>query len=110
MEASDMQASDMERHDFGRLRAHYSLIIGQMPERFDSHKFILALARHDQPGYIAALCAYCDGDEPFKMLHRRLSAMLEEFPERVVEDGKGRSPDIFRNRNVCRRWRKVSPD
>ncbi len=98
----------MGRHDFGRLREHYRVVIGMMNDEFNSHEFILRLAQYDQPGYVDALSTYCDGDEPFKIVHQQLSALLDEFPDLVEGNGRDdHSYDIFGNPNSCRRWRKI---
>ena len=101
----------MGRHNFYRLRQHYRAVIGMMDHEFSSHQFILRLAQYDQPGYVAALATYCDGEEPFKIVHQQLSALLGEFPELLEEHGRDEhSRDIFGNPNSCRRWRKRVAD
>ena len=102
-----MESSPVTKHDFKDLRRHYPQVIAQMPAAFNSHQFILTLAQLDQPAYIAALQTYCDGEEPFKIVHQQLSALLNDYPELVTPNGRDEnSHDIFGNRNSCRSWLK----
>jgi len=100
--------------DFSKLYARYPAIIAQMPAVFDSHQFILELARQNQIDYIKALYAYRGAlhDEtpaPFQVVHRILATRLNHFPE-LVRIVKTRRPsrDIFGNPNNCSVWRKLS--
>jgi hypothetical protein len=98
----------MKKREIQDLRQHYPTVIDMMDAEFSSHQFILRLAQYDQPRYVAALAAYCDGETPFKIVHQQLSAMLEEFPQLVLDnDWDEDSRDIFGNPNRCRRWLKV---
>ena len=103
----------MPKHDFSALYAQYPAVIAEMPETFDSHQFILALAKQNQVEYIQALYAYrdtlhVDKPAPFQFVHGRLAIMLKQFPELVelVKDDKP-SPDIFGLPGECAEWRKV---
>ena len=49
----------MSKFDFSLLYDQYPAIISQMPSVFDSHQFILELARQNQAEYVEALyCAF----------------------------------------------------
>ena len=51
-----------------------------MQGEFNSHEFILQLARLNQSLYIAALQAYAGGPSPFKVVHGILAKHLHAFP------------------------------
>ena len=104
----------MAKFDFSVLYDQYPAIISLMPPVFDSHQFILELARLNQAEYIRALCAYIDSSHteaptPFQFVHRILSAKLREFPG-LVEHVRTDKPstDIFGKPNWCAEWRKVN--
>ena len=105
----------MPRHDFSALVAHYPEVIGQMPDPFTSHEFILKLAQQHQWLYIEALYAYRDAthrgaNAPFRVVHQILAQRLHSFVDQLIlPDGTAcGSEDIFRNRQTCTRWRKVT--
>lgn len=101
----------MSQHNFEDLKVHYPRIIDTMDTVFSSHQFILALAQHAQKAYVEALHTYRDTQEPFKIVHQQLSALLEKYPDLVQSDGRDEdSRDIFGNRNSCSRWRRLVPD
>lgn len=95
----------MGRHDFTPLYSKYAELIEQMDEVFDSHTFILALAKRNQREYVAALSAYADG-EPFLQVHSQLSSRFDRIPDLVEKVGSVPSKDIFGKSNTCMQWRK----
>lgn len=104
----------MAKHDFSTLYSRYPEVIAQMPDIFDSHKFILELARQNQVAYIEALYAYRDSvhvgtHAPFQFVHSALATKLNDFPELVelVRTDKP-STNIFGISNECAEWRKVN--
>jgi hypothetical protein len=104
----------MVMFDFSRFYAKYPAIIAQMPTVFNSHQFILELAHQNQIEYIKALYAYRgalhnETPAPFQVVHRILSARLNDFPE-LVKTTRSHKPsrDIFGNYNTCSEWRKLS--
>jgi hypothetical protein len=104
----------MTKFDFSVLYDQYPAIISQMPPVFDSHHFILELARQNQVAYVRALHAYLDpiGDDtpaPFQVVHGILAKKLNDFPDlvKLVRFDKP-SIDIFGNSNGCAEWRKLN--
>lgn len=80
---------------------------------FDSHQFILELARLNQAEYVRALYAYLDPEadgvsKPFKVTPGILSKKLSDFPELVVLIRFDKpSAIMFGNTSECAGWRKV---
>ena len=66
----------MSHYDISQLFEH---TISQMPDRFDSHEFILRLAQH-----------------------------LNKYPELIKQIGTVQSKNIFGQVNACAAWEKVS--
>ena len=104
----------MAKFDFSFLYDQYPAIISQMPPVFDSHQFILELARQNQVEYVKALHAYLDpeGGEaptPFQAVHGILAKKLSHLPHWVelVRLDKP-SQDIFGSPSECAEWRRVS--
>ena len=102
----------MPEHDFTALYEQYPAIIAQMPEVFDSHKFIRRLAQQKQALYIEALCTYRHSMHqgavaPFRVVHQILSQRLNAHGDLVERVGNVGSEDIFGQVNECAQWRKV---
>jgi hypothetical protein len=106
--ANSMQAS--EPYDFSTLYEQYPSLIAQMDNRFNSHQFILELARQHQKEYIEALYHFRDTDAPFMNLHGVLSRHFNALPhlvKRVGDSSPAESQDIFGRKQGCALWEKV---
>ena len=102
----------MTQHDFNEIFEHYPELIAEMPEVFNSHQFILHLARQYQALYITALYVYIDlpnsrHPTPFKTVHGILAKHLNAYTNLVTHIGDVESEDIFTNENTCAQWQKV---
>ena len=99
----------MPQHDFSQLFERYPAIISQMPDRFDSHEFILRLAQENQKLYIEALYHYRDSADPaapFMVVHGILARHLNDYPELIKQTGTVQSENIFGLVNACAMWEK----
>lgn len=94
---------------YEELAAFYPQIIAGMPQRFNSHEFILALAHQHQHLYIKALAQYADDPDvwPFQVVHGQLARMLGEFPDLIRYVGREPSRDIFGNPSEPALWVKL---
>jgi hypothetical protein len=90
------------------LYIQYPSLIAEMGERFSSHEFILKLAQGHQREYVAALSAYADSGEPFRVVHQQLSYHFRTYPDLVEPLGEFASVDIFGKSNTCAHWRRLS--
>jgi hypothetical protein len=100
----------MPHHDFSQLFDRYPSVISRMPDRFDSHEFILRLAQENQKLYIEALYHYRDCSEPaapFMVVHGMLARHLLEYPELIKQIGMVQSENILGLVNGCAEWEKV---
>ena len=98
----------MSRFNFRQLFARYPAIIGQMPDKFNSHEFILLLAQKNQAGYIEALHEYSRDTDPFQVVHGILSKQLHEYSNLVQYEGETNSTDIFGHGNRCASWSRIN--
>jgi hypothetical protein len=93
---------------FEELEKHYPAIIAEMPERFNSHEFILKLAYEHQRLYVKVLAAYADADGlPFMVVHGQLAKKLTEYPDLIRRVGEEPSHDIFGHSQTATLWRKI---
>ncbi|MEW6580732.1 MAG: hypothetical protein AB1435_16270 [Chloroflexota bacterium] len=93
---------------FDELERHYPEIISRMPERFNSHEFILQLAYEYQRLYIKALAMYAEAEGwPFMIVHGRLAKGLIKYPDLVKDIGDEPSRDIFGHSSSAALWRKL---
>ncbi|GAJ08356.1 unnamed protein product [marine sediment metagenome] len=97
----------MTKQAFTELFDQYPSVIEAMPDIFDSHQFILELARTHQGLYIDALYSYTHEPAPFRIVHGRLAQHLSACTELVERVGDVISADIFGNQNQCAQWRKL---
>ena len=95
----------MSYYDISHLFEH---TIAQMPDRFDSHQFILRLAQENQRFYIEVLKLYRDAGSPFMVANNELAKQLQEYPELINYVGSVQSKNIFGQVNVCAEWEKVN--
>lgn len=103
----------MATYDFSVLESKFSEIVDLMPDIFDSHEFILALAQKNQAEYINALYAYKDyinreNLAPFQAVHSVIIQKLAKHSDLVkfIRNDKP-SKDIFGKSQTCGEWEKV---
>jgi hypothetical protein len=87
------------------LKEYFDEILDLMPDKFDSHEFILKLAEKHQPEYVQALYdnRNVSTGAIFRELHKQISQSLYDYAD---SDGDQRSKDIFGNRNKNAGWKK----
>jgi len=88
------------------IKQHYEEVIDAMPNEFNSHKFILELARRHQKAYIRLLAHYTDSPSPFMVAHGQLAKLIGQFDDKVTPLDYEDSADIFGNSNKAMLWRK----
>ncbi len=104
----------MPEHNFSDLYKQFPAIIAQMEPIFNSHQFILELARQNQVLYIEALSAYRhrlrnSKPAPFLIVHGILAKHLSSYPHLIKKVHLGLpSKDIFGQDNLCSEWRKIN--
>ncbi len=100
----------MATYDFSNLESKFLDIVNQMSDTFDSHEFLLALARNNQSEYVKALSAYngAGNPAPFQAVHGAIMHKLKKHSGLVTllrEDKP--SKDIFGQSQPCGEWEKV---
>ena len=85
----------------------YPKIVKLMPERFDSHDFILVLARKYQKLYVQPLFTSKDENLPFNRTHRAIGKRLKRHKDLVEQIGYINSANIFGLTSKVAVWRKV---
>ena len=93
--------------EFTSLEAVYEQVIALMPNKFDSHEFILKLAQQYQRLYVQALVENVDSESPFQVVHSQIAMRLLKFPNLVTRVGEHISKDIFLQENSATLWQKV---
>ena len=93
--------------EFASLEAVYEQVIDLMPNKFDSHEFILKLAQEHQQLYVQALAEHADNERPFQAVHSQIAMRLLKFPDLVTRVGEHISNDIFLQENSATLWQKV---
>lgn len=103
----------MAIYDFSELESKFPEIVAKLPDPFDSHQFLLALAQKYQTEYVSALYAYKDyvfrqNTAPFHGVHTAIIQKLAARTELVelIRNDKP-SKDIFGNSQTCGEWRKI---
>ena len=93
-----------------------------MPDRFDSHEFILFWRKKIRSSILRPLYHYRDSNEPetpFMVVHGILARPvryllsnrarhLNEYPELIKHVGTEPSENIFGQVNACAEWKKAS--
>ena len=103
----------MAIYDFSELESKFEEIVEIMPDQFDSHQFLLELARQNQVEYVSALYAYKDyinrgNPSPFQGVHKAIIQKLSNRSDlvKLVQREKP-SKDIFGESQTCALWEKV---
>lgn len=75
---------------------------------FDSHEFMIKLARDYQSLYVQALNEM-ESDTPFQQLHAQIGKQLSRLAslEEIKKNPQHRSKDIFQNESECALWRRL---
>ncbi len=73
----------------------FPTIVKLMPERFDSHEFILELAHKYQKLYIQALYEQKDKKKPFETVHKAIGKRLKKRVDLVKHVHDRSSRNIF---------------
>jgi hypothetical protein len=97
----------MSADEFKSLEAVYEKVIALMPDKFDSHEFILKLAQEHQQLYVQALVEYAASERPFQIVHGQIAMRLLKFPNLVTRVGEHISKDIFLQENSATLWQKT---
>lgn len=97
----------MKRPELDPLFKGYPRAIGEMPDAFNSHEFILKLAQRNQKAYIEALYAYRKSGDPFRVLHGLLATQLNKHPDLVRQGKRIEDIDIFNRPGRCTTWSKI---
>jgi hypothetical protein len=97
----------MSAFGFESLEAVYEKVIALMPNKFDSHEFILKLAQEHQQLYVQALIEYAESERPFQTVHSQIAMRLLKFPNLVTRVGEHISKDIFLQESTATLWQKV---
>ena len=97
----------MSAFEFESLEAVYEQVIASMPNRFDSHEFIIKLAQEHQQLYVKALIEHAESEKPFQIVHSQIAMRLLKFPNLVTRIGDHISKDIFLQENIATQWQKV---
>jgi hypothetical protein len=91
-----------------QIEQKYPSIITTMPDRFNSHEFILALANAHQGLYVKVLAQYADGPkpEPFKIAHGKLASRLNNFDTLLTKHQEESSTNILGGTSQAMVWTK----
>lgn len=100
----------MAVYDFSNLETKFQGIVDQMNYTFDSHEFLLVLAKQNQAEYVDALYSYkaSGSDTPFKAVHGAIMQKLVKHTELVIllRDDKP-SVNIWGVSSPCGEWKKA---
>lgn len=97
----------MSANEFESLESVYEQVIAQMPNRFDSHEFIIKLAQEHQQLYVKALAEHVESEKPFQIVHSQIAMRLLKYPNLIARVGEHISRDIFLRENIATLWQKV---
>ena len=87
------------------LEVHFAAIAKSFDRRFDTHEFILRLAKWHQHAYIRALATYEEVKHPFMSLHGEIGRRLSTRDD-FQKVGERDSPDIFGEKNSAVVWER----
>jgi len=93
--------------EFEFLEAVYEQVIALMPNKFDSHEFILKLAQKYQQLYVQALVEYVSNERPFQIVHGQIAMRLLKYPHLITRVGEHISKDIFLQESSATLWQKT---
>ena len=87
--------------------------IESMENEFDTHEFILMLAKNNQKDYIDALSNNIANKRPFQVLHSAIGKALKKISYRqnapIQEvDANISSRNIFGEYSSCSKWKKMA--
>ena len=89
---------------FNQLKDAFPSTIARMKDSFDTHTFVLMLAKHHQRAYVQAL-ADQDSETPFHNLHKLIGKALSRSGL-LEKNGKASSVDIFgRKKSKVQCWK-----
>jgi len=97
----------MTQDEFKPLEAVYEKVIALMPNKFDSHDFVLKLAHEYQQLYVQVLSNYVEEEKPFQAVQAQIAMRLLKFPQIVTMVGEHISKDIFLQEKTASVWQKV---
>jgi len=97
----------MSKDALKNLEEVFPKIVRLMPDEFDSHEFILALARKHQKLYVHALFTRKNENLPFNRTHMAIGKRLKRHKDLVEQIGNRNSPNIFGLESKVAVWRKV---
>ena len=91
--------------NINQLKDAFPSTIARMKEdSFDTHAFVLMLAKHHQRAYVQAL-ADQDSETPFHNLHKLIGKALSGSGL-LEKNGEISSSDIFGAKSEVQRWKK----
>ncbi len=90
------------------LEGFFPEVVAEMKDVFNTHHFILELARKHQHEYINALSAHSSGPHPFKTVHTAIAQRLSAsgLVENIGREAE--SQDIFGQANTAAKWKKLA--
>ena len=97
----------MSKDVFEDLEEIYPKIVKLMPDEFNSHIFILALAQKYQKIYVQALYTYKDNNQPFQSVHKEIAKRLKKRVDLVKYIRTEPSDNIFGLKSKAAVWHKV---
>ncbi len=89
------------------LEGAYLGIVELMPDKFDSHDFIMRLSQENQKLYILALYENRNKVRPFETVHKAIAKRLKKHTDLVEQEGYKSSRNIFGLENRVAKWRRV---
>jgi hypothetical protein len=97
----------MSANEYESLESFYEQVIDRMPNRFDTHEFIIKIAQEHQQLYAKALVEHVASEKPFQIVHSQIAMRLLKYPNLISRVGEHISRDIFLQENIATLWQKV---